>query len=98
MEIDAVNPSLPSRAVEKDERLNLLKGIPAFGALPNETLDELSELVGEETFAAGANVVTERDIGDRLYIIAEGRAEAWTQAGDRRVVLAKLDEGQMFGE
>lgn len=89
---------IPQRSVGHDERLELITGISAFGALPKDTLIELAHLVGEERFPAGATVVSEGDIGDRLYIIAEGRAEAWTQAGDRRVVLSRMERGQMFGE
>src|SRR5207302_126509 len=60
--------------------------------------NELADLVLEESFPAGADIVREHEVGDRLYVIASGKAEAWTQAGDRRVVLAHSGPGQMFGE
>lgn len=93
------SPDSPLAAeVPHGERLNLLAGVSAFGALPSETLEQLASLVQVERFEAGARVVKEGEVGDRLYIIARGHAEAWTQAGDRHVTLSKMGRGQMFGE
>lgn len=86
------------RPVGADERLALLKKISAFGALPQDTLEDLAGLMEEEHFPAQANVLTEGEVGDRLYLIVTGTAEAWTQSGDRRVLLSTMGPGQVFGE
>src|SRR5919205_3867155 len=98
MNVGEERPGPTGRTVGRDERIRLLRGISAFGALPADALHEVAGLMREEAFSPATDVVKETDIGDRLYLIVDGQAEAWTQAGDRRVVLARLGPGQMFGE
>jgi CRP-like cAMP-binding protein len=86
------------RPVGVDERMALLRRVSAFGALPHTTREELAGLMEEERFPAGAQVVGEGEIGDRLFLIVDGEAEAWTKSGDRRVLLSRMGRGQVFGE
>ncbi len=63
------------RSVPLEERLALLKGVPAFARLPDEALEELAALLREERYPEGDVVVGEGEMGDRLYLISEGCAE-----------------------
>lgn len=98
MEAEELGGPASRPVVGKDDRIKLLNGVPAFGALPHETRDEIAGLMEEERFSAGQVVVTEGDIGDRLFLVAEGTAEAWTDANGRHVTLTRLAFGDLFGE
>ena len=85
-------------SVRGSDRLGLLKGVPAFARLPEETLEELAGLLREEQYAAGGVVVAEGDRGDRLYLISGGHAEVSAEGSKGPVPLATLGSGEMFGE
>jgi CRP-like cAMP-binding protein len=84
--------------VPAERRLELLEGIPAFAHLPTPALEELAELLEEDRFPSDATMVTEGEAGDRLYLIAEGRAEVSTAGQGGPVPLATLGPGELFGE
>src|SRR5215212_236056 len=78
--------------------MELLKGVPPFACRPPPALEELAELLEEDRYPSGATVVTEGEEGDRLYLIAEGRAEVSTAGQGGSVPLATLGPGELFGE
>lgn len=50
-------------------------------------------------YKPGKVIVKEGDIGDNAYIVMEGRVEVFrTTEEGTEIILAKLTEGQMFGE
>ena len=81
-----------------ERRLELLEDVPAFACLPTPALEELAELLEEDRYPSGATMVTEGEAGDRLYLIAEGRAEVSTAGQSSPVPLATLGPGELFGE
>jgi NADH:quinone reductase (non-electrogenic) len=52
----------------------------------------------QEHFEPGEEVFHQGDLGDRIYIIVEGEAEAVREDGERQTLLAKLGTGEYFGE
>jgi CRP-like cAMP-binding protein len=86
------------RGVPLERRARLLSGIPAFARLPDEALQALGALFTEEPYPAGTVVVAEEEEGDRLYLIAEGRAEVSAEGQKGPVPLATLGPGELFGE
>src|SRR5215208_114296 len=74
------------------------RGVPAFACLPTPALEELAEQLEEDLYPPGAVMVAEGEAGDRLYLIAEGRAEVSTAGQNGPVPLAKLGQGELFGE
>ena len=88
-----VEPKVP-----QERRSALLAGVPAFSALPAEALGALAARLEEQRFHAQQEVVVEGSPGDRLYLIAEGRAEVSTRGPDGAVPLQALGAGEMFGE
>src|SRR5947209_4598605 len=79
-------------------RVALLARVPAFGRLAPEVLAALSQALLEERAPAGSVVVREGDAADRVYLVAEGRAEVSTEGPQGAVALAVLDPGELFGE
>lgn len=54
--------------------------------------------VAHEHFEPGQNVFRQGELGDRIYIIASGRAEVIRIEGREELVLATLGPGEYFGE
>ena len=81
-----------------ERRLKLLEGVPAFACLPTPALEELAERLEEDRYPPGATMVAEGEAGDRLYLIAGGRAEVSMAGQDGPVPLAALGPGELFGE
>jgi NADH:ubiquinone reductase (H+-translocating) len=54
--------------------------------------------ISHEHFEPGSEVFHQGDLGDRLYIIAAGKAAVVREADGREVVLAQLGSGEYFGE
>ena len=54
--------------------------------------------IGKEHFEPGDIVFRQGDLGDRLYIVLEGEAEAVQETAGESRVLGKIVAGQFFGE
>ena len=85
-------------AIPAERRKELLARIPGFADLPSALLEELAASLREEQYSAGRAVVTEGEIGDRLYLIERGCAGATTAGPTGPILLAMLESGDLFGE
>jgi ABC-type lipoprotein export system ATPase subunit/CRP-like cAMP-binding protein len=71
----------------------------ALAALNRDQLDAVVRLIQPVTYPAGANIVSQGEVGDKFYIIVEGRAEVFIeQPGGTQVLVNHLEPGQYFGE
>jgi CRP-like cAMP-binding protein len=78
---------------------NLLAASDLFQTFPHGERRKLLEEVTLEEFPAGTLVIEEGTPGDCLYIIKSGEVEVFTLDAKReKLVLAKLQEGDYFGE
>lgn len=98
----ALSAAMPSGPYDEDapmNRLAFLKSVPLFSEM---TLDQLMAVDGameRESFLPGETIVTEGDLGDKLYLLAQGAVsvhKAMPDGGQRE--LARLAPGQLFGE
>jgi putative peptide zinc metalloprotease protein len=76
----------------------LLRGTPAFATLPPKALTELAERLHEEHYPADSIVIREGEVGDRLYLIVEGRVEVSVAGPRGPVPLRTREPGEVFGE
>lgn len=68
------------------------------GLLPEE-LEMLAELLQQEDFAAGDVVFEQGQVGEALYLLAEGAMDVVRKSDDgRQHVIATLDAPNFFGE
>lgn len=81
-----------------ERREKLLFETSGFSSLPTAILRELAAGLTEETHAAGALIVKEGNSGDKLFFIAEGKAEVSTAKSSGAIPLAILQTGEIFGE
>ena len=85
----------------RDEKLDLLHGIPLFSGLDKRQLLRLGQLTDEVDVADGRTLMRQGERGDELFIVIEGnlRVErdgqviAHRGAGDFLGEIALVDEG-----
>lgn len=65
--------------VSRSETVRMLDGVPLFTGLNKRQLAAVAKLVDHMSFAPGAVLVKEMDVGRRLIIIREGTAEVSRQ-------------------
>jgi len=73
---------------------DILMGVPLFSDLSKRHVRRIADLMEEQRFHEGANVVREGEEGDSLYVLVEGQADVIR--GDRTV--DRLLPGDFFGE
>lgn len=75
--------------------LSLAKCFKGFG--PNDLRDLLS-ISSKATWRTGEHAFIEGDQGRDMYVICSGKVNIWRNSGGEKVSLAKLSEGESFGE
>ena len=79
--------------------VDVLKSIPMFQHLSGPELTGLAGLLRERRFARGGIIVTQGEIGDALFLIAEGQVKVVLFGEDGgEVILAVQTVGGFFGE
>lgn len=76
-------------------------GMQNSALLSELSAEELMELMGRmslRSFGEGETVVREGEEGHSLYIIRNGKVKVVTRVKDEEVILARLGEGDFFGE
>jgi CRP-like cAMP-binding protein len=84
---------------EQSTLVGQLARIPFFHGLTPEALDLVKQAVTEEVHATGTKLFQFGDVGDRLFIIIEGRVRISREIpGVGEEALAVLGPGEVFGE
>ena len=75
-----------------------LQKVPLFAGLTPSQLVEVAEKMHREVYPPDATIIRQGEVGERWYLIKEGKVEVRVddQTGSR--VVATLDGGQFFGE
>ena len=76
----------------------VLEALPGFAELPAAARTELRAALESREYHAREVIMTEGEVGDRVFFLGEGEAEVWIERNGRCVVLALLAGGEMFGE
>jgi CRP/FNR family transcriptional regulator, cyclic AMP receptor protein len=81
------------------EKRELLQRSPLFEMLSEAELEYVAELSRQRKLAAGETIFAEGDLGDALYVIAEGEVEVLRKdpTGQSKVI-ATLVAPEFFGE
>ncbi len=86
-------------ATECNEVHRALSGMQLFRGLAREGLERIEAIAGEERYQEGTFVFKEGDMGDKLYLILEGKVRiSRNLAGMGEEALAILGPGEAFGE
>jgi CRP/FNR family transcriptional regulator, cyclic AMP receptor protein len=79
--------------------IQFLQRVPLFQGLDNRQLGKIAQRLIERHFAAGQPMVTQGDVGQGLFIIVSGRAEATRARLDgTKVVVNTFGPTDFFGE
>jgi CRP/FNR family transcriptional regulator, cyclic AMP receptor protein len=82
-----------------EPRTEQLRRIELFASLKQQALERIGGIAHEESHAGGASVFQHGDVGDKLYLILEGKVRIVRQIpGLGEEALAVLAPGQVFGE
>lgn len=85
--------------IETKTKREILSESPLFDNLLNSELTFIADLFSVRDFAAGDVVFHEGDVGDALYVIAQGTVQILRKnQGGELQVLAELHAPQFFGE
>jgi CRP-like cAMP-binding protein len=77
-----------------EERAEILRWVGLFATTAADDLPQIASVLDEVSVEAGVAIVTKGAVGDCLYIIVDGRA----QAHDGPLVFNELCAGDVFGE
>ena len=80
--------------IDFEERLTCLRGIGILAATPEPVLVEVAGALCELRVKAGQTIFTKGEMGDSLYIIADGKVGIY----DGQLLLGTHDQGNVFGE
>ena len=72
---------------------SLLK-VQIFHNLPHKKLEHLADVIGEEYYDNGMNIITQGEKGDKFYIVRKGNVEIFVN----NKYIRTLNEGEYFGE
>jgi CRP-like cAMP-binding protein len=87
------------RPVDLSERIDKLSKVPLFAGLTPAALTIVSRVASEETHALGTKIFQHGDVGDKLYIIMEGKVRISREVpGMGEEALAVLGPNAVFGE
>ena len=81
-------------AVVPERAFSLLRRVQLFAPLPIGTLENLSRRLAEVDVPLGESLVREGEVGERFYVIADGRFDVMSSRGR----FPPLAEGDVFGE
>ena len=77
---------------------SLLAISPIFSSLPKSERRSLVDAFTYRTEKAGSIIVSEGEVGDRMYFIQSGETQVYTERDGDKIHLAGLAEGDFFGE
>src|SRR3954462_14860372 len=81
------------------DRIEQLSKIELFAGLKPQAFELIAKVATEETHALGTKIFQHGDVGDKLYVIVEGKVRIARQIpGMGEEALAVLGPGQVFGE
>jgi cAMP-dependent protein kinase regulator len=83
----------------KKEQESFIRGISIFSDLKSSEICQLVDILQEETFITGQDIITQGSVGDKFYILAEGSCTAYIDGDKGRVPVKEYFQGgQYFGE
>ncbi|HVQ18027.1 MAG TPA: Crp/Fnr family transcriptional regulator [Actinomycetes bacterium] len=78
---------------------DIVRHAPLFSALDDDGAAALRASMSQTTVPRGDVIFAEGEVGDRLFVVLEGKVKLGQTSGDgREQVMAVLGPGEMFGE
>jgi Major Facilitator Superfamily/Cyclic nucleotide-binding domain len=77
-----------------ERTFGLVRALPLFAALPIAVLENIALRLSERTYGDGQPIVTQGEVGDSFFVIADGEVAVQVDGAPRR----PLHAGDFFGE
>src|SRR5262245_40534276 len=77
---------------------DVLARVEIFENVSEAELDRIGALLKERRYRQDQVIFKQGDVGDALFIVAEGRIKVYTGEGPGEKVLAFFSEGEVLGE
>eukprot|EP00930_Biecheleria_cincta_P039988 TRINITY_DN27435_c0_g1_i1.p1 TRINITY_DN27435_c0_g1~~TRINITY_DN27435_c0_g1_i1.p1 ORF type:complete len:993 (-),score=177.83 TRINITY_DN27435_c0_g1_i1:110-2992(-) len=86
--------------MHQELRGQFLSKVPLLSAkvLNAQTQFKLVSCLRPHTFDKGQHIITEGEVGDKLYIVERGTCEVLKKINDRSITVGQLGKGAFFGE
>ena len=82
-----------------EDRIDQLARVELFSGLKPQGLELIAKVATEETHSVGTKIFQHGDVGDKLYLILDGKVRISREVpGMGEEALAVLGPGQVFGE
>lgn len=78
--------------------IEVIKDIPLFRNLKRRQLKLLTKYLHQRYYKKSEVIFNEGDRGQGLYIIIEGKVEVYKSQGSKKRLMARLKNGDFFGE
>jgi len=76
-----------------------IAAIPLFEGLPNDQIEELTDIVVDQTFKRGQSIFSEGDEATGFYVVASGKVKIYKSSPDgKEQILHIFGPGEAFGE
>lgn len=76
-----------------------IAAIPLFEGLPNDQIEELTDIVVDQTFKRGLSIFSEGDEATGFYVVASGKVKIYKSSPDgKEQILHIFGPGEAFGE
>ena len=90
---------LSSEESQLMERLLMLQSVPLFSSMALEQLEAIHSCLTEQHYTKGEIIFNEGDIGDEMYIVADGQVEILLNMDTPEpLLLTTVERGSYFGE
>lgn len=85
--------------VRQADFVELIRRVPTFHLLPDETLNKIADVVDETYFDEGDYIVRQGASGDTMYIISKGKCQVMQKTMSGQIKNTKiLEKGDFFGQ
>jgi CRP-like cAMP-binding protein len=81
-------------AAERD----VLERLPLFSTLGTAELDRIAERMLVTRYSPDDQIIEQGTVGDRFYVLTDGRVEVVVSDGEHETQIAELGVGDFFGE
>lgn len=79
--------------------MELVQGIPLFHGLPKEQLEEVVDIVVDQTFSRGQTIFSEGEDASGFYVVISGRVKIFKLSSEgKEQILHFAARGESFGE
>ena len=80
------------------ERILFFKRVPLFANLSPADLKQVAAIAQEETFADGAVLMRQGEVGDVMFILVSGEVRVLSTEGGKEIEIARRKAGEFVGE